>query len=159
MFRSLNNQAEIISESEFRNMHPNSLFPEKILNSHANPLGWETYVPAHEEPVIHWPTEIAKERWKREVSGTTFSGFVLDTGRDNQSLIAGAALAAVINPDYNVRWKTSAGFVELNAQQIIAAASAVRAHVQACFDREAVLLQEIEGGTFTESMLNEGWPS
>lgn len=51
MFRSLNDPDHIISDLEFRTMYPNSLFPETILNSHANPLGWETYVSPHVEPV------------------------------------------------------------------------------------------------------------
>ncbi|MNG20946.1 hypothetical protein D3C84_1052530 [compost metagenome] len=84
----------------------------------------------------------------------------IDTGRDSQGLIAGAALAAVIDPQYSVNWKAADGqFVSLTGQQIIGVASAVRAHVQACFDREAVLLAELDAGTFTEGMLDEGWPN
>lgn len=42
------------------------------------------------------------------------------------------------------RWKTASGeFVTLTAPQIIALALAVRAHVQACFDREADLAAQI----------------
>lgn len=48
--------------------------------------------------------------------------------------------------------------IELTAQQVIGIARAVRAHVQACFDREAELLAELEAGTLTASMLEEGWP-
>ncbi|MCY1557369.1 hypothetical protein D9M68_942160 [compost metagenome] len=66
----------------------------------------------------------------------------------------------MIDPQYSVNWKSADGqFVALGGQQIIAVASAVRAHVQACFDREAVLLTELAAGTFTENMLEEGWPN
>ena len=101
---------------------------------------------------------IASRRWQAETAGTTVSGMPLDTDRDSQALITGAALAAMLDPEYSIQWKTQGGFVELDAQQIIAVASAVRAHVQACFDREAELLAELDAGTLTPEMLEEGWP-
>jgi hypothetical protein len=66
-------------------------------------------------------------------------------------------LNAVIN------WKIADGtFVALDAQAITAVAMAVRAHVQACFDREAVLKAEIEAATMADGIaaldLNTGWP-
>jgi hypothetical protein len=51
-----------------------------------------------------------------------------------------------------------AGFVDLTAQQIIGVASAVRAFVQASFDREAVL-GAVADGSITAEMLEEGWPA
>ncbi|WOD12783.1 DUF4376 domain-containing protein [Pseudomonas sp. NyZ704] len=101
---------------------------------------------------------VAAERYKRETAGITMQGMQIDTGRDSQALITGATVQAMLDPAYALRWKTPAGFVELTAEQIIAVASAARAHVQACFDREADLLDEITAGTFTEAMLQEGWP-
>lgn len=115
--------------------------------------GWEV-VPA---PVPTADT-IATRRWQAETGGTTVAGMPLDTGRDSQALIAGAAVSAMLDPEYSVRWKTTGGFVELSAEQIIGVARAVRAHVQACFDREAELLEALEAGTFTAEMLETGWP-
>jgi predicted glycosyltransferase len=104
--------------------------------------------------------QVATVRYNNEVKGITVSGMLVDTGRDSQGLIAGACLAAVIDPEYLVNWKCVSGeFLPLNAQQIIGLATAVRAHVQACFNRENELLTAIEDNTFTESMLTEGWPS
>lgn len=102
---------------------------------------------------------IAARRWQAETAGIDLGGMRIDTGRDSQGLIAGAALAAVLDPLYSVRWKTPAGFVDLTAEQIIGVASAVRAHVQAAFDREAELLDALAAGTFTPEMLEEGWPN
>jgi hypothetical protein len=102
---------------------------------------------------------VATVRYEHEVSGITVAGMAVDTGRDSQGLIAGACLAAIIDPDYVVNWKTSSGeFLPLTAQQIIGVATAVRAHVQACFNREHELLTEIDNLTFTESKLEQGWP-
>lgn len=102
---------------------------------------------------------VAAERYGREIAGITLDGKQIDTGRDSQALITGAALASVLDPEYSCQWKTPGGFVQLNSEQIIGVASAVRAHVQACFDREAELLAEIDAGTYSEEMLAAGWPA
>lgn len=45
----------------------------------------------------------------------------------------------MLDSAYTCRWKTASGFIELNAQQLLAIATAIRAHVQACFEHEAEL--------------------
>ncbi|UVM37696.1 DUF4376 domain-containing protein [Pseudomonas sp. B21-017] len=105
-----------------------------------------------------YPAMIASERYKREGVGITVDGSVIDTTRDGQALIAGAAVSAILDPAYRCNWKTAAGFIELNAPQLIAIATAVREHVQACFDRELALLRAIETGSYSSDMLTEGWP-
>ncbi|CRL47758.1 DUF4376 domain-containing protein [Pseudomonas sp. URMO17WK12:I11] len=114
----------------------------------------ETPAPA---PVDHGAL-IAAERYKREGLGVTVDGCEIDTTRDGQALIAGAALSAILDPTYICNWKTGTGFIERNASQLIAIASAVRAHVQACFDREQVLLLAVEAGGYQVEMLTAGWP-
>ncbi|HCK4503016.1 TPA: DUF4376 domain-containing protein [Pseudomonas aeruginosa] len=102
---------------------------------------------------------IAARRYQAETAGITVNGMPLDTGRDSQALVTGAALAGVIDPTYACQWKTAGGFVDMSAEQIIALASAMRAHVQACFDREAALLAALEAGTYTAEQLDQGWPA
>lgn len=102
--------------------------------------------------------QIADRRWQAEVAGIDVGGMHIDTGRDSQALITGATVQAMLDPNYSLRWKTVAGFVDLTAEQIIAVATAARAHVQACFNREAELLDALEAGTFTPDMLDQGWP-
>lgn len=101
---------------------------------------------------------IAARRWQAETAGITVNGTAIDTGRDSQALITGAAVSAMLDPNYSVRWKTPNGFIDLTGEQVIGVATAVRAHVQACFDREAELLGELEAGTLAPEMLEEGWP-
>jgi len=103
--------------------------------------------------------QIADRRWQAEVAGIDIGGIRIDTGRDSQALITGATVQAMLDPAYSLRWKTPAGFVDLTAEQIIGVATAARAHVQACFNREAELLEALEAGTFTPEMLEEGWPN
>jgi hypothetical protein len=108
--------------------------------------------------VVDYVALVASTRYERETAGINLDGMAIDTGRDSQGLITGAVVQAMLEPGYVLRWKTSAGFVQLTARQIIGVASAVRAHVQACFDREAVLLTSLEAGSFRPAMLNQGWP-
>ena len=42
--------------------------------------------------------------------------------------------------------------------EILEITEAAYRYVSACFDREGELLQAVEDGSFTESMLNDGWP-
>ncbi|MCP8463091.1 DUF4376 domain-containing protein [Pseudomonas sp. ZM23] len=98
-------------------------------------------------------------RYQAETASITVNGMALLSDRDSQSLLTSAALEAVIDPAYRCQWKIPSGFVDLDAQQIITLARAMRAHVQACFDREAELLDHLEKGTFTEDMLDQGWPA
>jgi len=101
---------------------------------------------------------VAARRYQEETKGTTVNGMPVDTDRQSQALITGAALAATIDPDYVCRWKTRGGFIALDAAAIIAVATAVRNHVQGCFDREAELIAAIEEETYTSDMIDEGWP-
>jgi hypothetical protein len=109
-------------------------------------------------PRPSWPSLISTRRFKSETSGITVNAMPIATDRDSQGLITGAAVAALLDSDYSLNWKTSAGFVELSAVQILSLASAVRAHVQASFDREAQLLAAVADGSITAAMLEEGWP-
>ncbi|MGP9823749.1 DUF4376 domain-containing protein [Ectopseudomonas khazarica] len=105
-----------------------------------------------------WPALIAARRYEAEIAGIDIEGMHVDTDDRSKLLINGAALEAMLDPAYAMQWKTPAGFVELGAAQVLAVARAVRAHVQACFDREAVLLAAAADGSIVEPMLGEGWP-
>lgn len=95
---------------------------------------------------------IAAARYEAETAGTTVNGVLIDTGRDSQALITGAALAAVIDDNYSLNWKTETGFVHLTAPEIIAVAQAVRAHVQGCFDREGELVALVDAAQTAEEL-------
>ena len=101
---------------------------------------------------------IAAERFRREGVGVVVDGLLIDTTRDSQSLISNVAVSALIDAAYRCNFKTGAGFVEVNAVKILAISSAVRSHVQACFDREKDLLGLVQAGTYSADMLLTGWP-
>lgn len=101
---------------------------------------------------------VAAERYRREAVGVVVLGMQIETTRDSQALIASTGLSAVFDPEYRCNFKTVGGFVEIGSAQIITIAKAVRAHVQACFDRELALLRAIEAGEYHDDMLSQGWP-
>ena len=90
-------------------------------------------------------------------AGTTVAGIPVQTDETSQTRIMGAAVAAMLDPGYTVQWKTATGdFVTLTAAQVIGIASAIRAHVQGCFDREAELrAAALANAPFD---IEAGWP-
>lgn len=116
--------------------------------------------PTLDERKAQKKAEIASARYEREIAGVEVNGITIDTGRDSQALITGAALAAMLDENYSLNWKTANGFIHLTAPEIIAVAQAVRAHVQACFDREAELCALVDAAE-TKEDLDEiiiSWP-
>lgn len=110
--------------------------------------------PTFDELKTQKKADIAAARYVAETGGVTVSGATIDTDRDSQALITGAALAAVIDNSYSLNWKTESGFVHLTTPEIIAVAQAVRAHVQACFDREAELVALVDAAETAEALAN-----
>lgn len=102
---------------------------------------------------------IASRRRSVAARGTMNGGMSIDTSPAGQAALMGAVMAAQLDVGYRCSWKTANGFIEIGAEKIVDMALAVRAHVQSSFNREAELLAHLEGGTFVESMLDEGWPS
>lgn len=126
-------------------------------------LVWQGQWLVADEPPVgpepDWPALIATRRYQAETAGITVNEMVVATDDRSQALIIGAALQALIDSEYSLQWKTAAGFVQLTGQQVLALASAVRAHVQACFDREAELLAAVADDSITNELLEQGWPA
>lgn len=106
------------------------------------------------EAVVADRDRIKARRDQAIASGITVAGMALATDDLSQARIMGAALSAILDPGYEVQWKTAAGFVTLTAPQVIGLATAIRAHVQACFDREADLLADLDAGEAVEIETN-----
>lgn len=102
---------------------------------------------------------IAWRRYQAETAGITVLGVPVYTDRTTQNKLTGAALRASRDPSYTVDWKCSNNtFVMLTAEQIVSVADAVGDHVQACYSREADLLEAVADGSYVDSMIEEGWP-
>jgi len=109
------------------------------------------------EALAEAKARVTARRDNAVAAGIVVGGFPVQTDNLSQQRITGAALAALIYPETTVQWKMGGGeFVTLDAQTIIGIAQAVRAHVQACFDREAELRSLIDAGESPD--IDAGWP-
>jgi len=95
------------------------------------------------------PTYAAKKRWDVETGGITVSGATVDTSRESQAMITGAHSFALANPAAVISYKSASGFVTLDAAAMVAVATAVGQHVQACFAREAEVVAAVAAETVT----------
>ena len=100
---------------------------------------------------LSWRRDKAIDGWME------FSGLRLATDAESRGFITGAAVQATLDPDYSCRWKTAQGFVSLTAGQVLAIAGAVRAHVQACFDKEAALAAQVSEAETAEAVRGISW--
>jgi hypothetical protein len=105
---------------------------------------------ANQFPAGSLQTYAAAKRYAKEVGGTTISGVAYPTDRATQAKLTSAALMAQINSTVTFNWKTADGsFVSLNAQGLLAVATAIGTFVQGCFSVESTVLGGINGGTIT----------
>jgi hypothetical protein len=107
--------------------------------------------------------ELAERRRRAETGGAFVGGMGFSTDAASQAKLTAAVVASVLDNDYRVRWKLSDGsFASLDHAALIAAALGVRAHVQACFDREAALAQDIAAVAGLDALamvdIESGWP-
>lgn len=113
--------------------------------------------PSREEILAKARKQIKGRRDKALNAGTTVGGVAVATDDLTQQRITGAALAATVDPNTTAQWKLEDDtFITLDATQIIGIAQGIRAHVQACFDREAELLAALNAGQSYD--INAGWP-
>jgi hypothetical protein len=89
-------------------------------------------------------TEIAAWRYRREVNGIEVNGVQVRTDRESQALINTAYANLKGGMVASVNWKSGSGnFVAFDLTAMEQIARAVAQHVQACFDAESVLAQQV----------------
>lgn len=116
------------------------------------------------EQKAQYLSAISVRRLAAEEAGTTVGGVEVATDRVSQGKLTAAYVKANESSSYQIQnWKGPTGtFTTLSAAEIIAAASAVEAHVQACFNNEAALNTAINSATDATELaavdINVGWP-
>lgn len=105
---------------------------------------------------------LAARRYEAETGGILVNGIPFKTDRETALILTGARIAALEDPAFTVDWKVGNGvFVTLDATALIAAADAVRAHVQSCFSNEKTIDALIENAPDVETVraisLSVGW--
>lgn len=117
---------------------------------------WVNYSQVPEE--VEARKEAVKERRKIEQNaGCAMNGMWIDTTEKSLTMITGALLVSQADPDFSVNWKLDSGWVSFTAPDIAAISTAARQHIQACFDREREICDEIDAGETYD--IDAGWPS
>lgn len=127
--------------------------PDDMGNRHRQMIAeWEALgntIPHYEPPQINLTAYVAQKRWEKETGGIEVNGQIIDTSRESQSMITGAYAYSQANPSETIQFKAASGWVTLDAPTMAAIATAVGAHVQACFALEASVAAAITDGTIT----------
>lgn len=110
---------------------------------------WQDGAWVHVPPQIDMIAYTAQKRWEKETGGIEVNGQIIDTSRESQSMITGAYAYSQANPSETIQFKAASGWVTLDAPTMAAIATAVGAHVQACFALEANIAGQIANGTIT----------
>lgn len=105
---------------------------------------------------------LADIRWQKEVGGFVFNGFTFASDDRAQLKYVGILMAAQIDPNYSVNFKTNDGtFVLLDRMGAIGLAMAARTHVQSCFDKEDNLKSQIDAASSVDEVIaidiESGW--
>lgn len=87
--------------------------------------------------------EIEMAKWQLVNSGITFSGVPIATDAAGRELMNGAVTQVLIDPEYRCDWKINGRYLHLTSDMIKAVATAVRMHVQDAFDKERVLIANV----------------
>lgn len=104
-------------------------------------------------------TEIASARYDAETGGCTVNGVTIATDRGSQALLTAAVVTARLDPEFKTQWKCADGrFKQLDAFQLRAIGDAVTAHVEACFAREAELVELIDAAQTADDLAAISWP-
>ena len=102
--------------------------------------------------------EIAAARYDAETGGCMVDGAMIATDRGSQALLTAAVVTARLDPEFKTQWKCADGhFVQLDAMQLRAIGDAVTAHVEACFGREAELVEQIDAAQTPEELAAIQW--
>lgn len=109
----------------------------------------KTPEPEPEPEPIDLTAYAAQKRWEKETGGIEVNGQIIDTSRESQAMITGAYAYSQANPAETIQFKAASGWVTLDAPTLAAIATAVGAHVQACFALEASVASQIANGTIT----------
>lgn len=95
--------------------------------------------------------------------GISYANTVFQTDDLTQQRMTGAALAVTVDPTIVINWKTNDGsFLEMSSSDIISVATLIRLHIQACFNNEMTLKEQIENANTTNDIqsidIQSGWP-
>ena len=97
---------------------------------------------------------LASVRYQHEVGGMNYGQLQIHTDRDSQAKLTSnfvAIIAGLLTSD--VKWKTFSGFEVFNTTDFQTMAATALEFVQACYDRESVVINQINAATTYEELV------
>lgn len=95
-------------------------------------------------PLIDLAPLLIDVRNQKIHGGLTVAGIAIQSDDTTQARLHAVRYMADLNPAFTVQWKTENGYVTLDATTIVALSNAMMAHVQNCFNAEAIVLDQLE---------------
>jgi Domain of unknown function (DUF4376) len=90
-------------------------------------------------------SEIAQERYDKEISGVTVGELIINTERGSQAMLNSTMTLIKAGAIESVNWKCENGYIALTPDNIDSVVFAVMGHVQGCFDAEKVMVEAVGG--------------
>lgn len=106
--------------------------------------GTDIAPPVAEETAETKAAILAAHRYEKEVGGLDYNGVRVSTAREERANYIAVNINARRDPQYEVEYKTPAGFISLGSEGIIGMTDAVAEHVQKCFRAEKAVLDDID---------------
>lgn len=107
--------------------------------------------PPVSDPEVDLLEYSAARRYDLETAGVLVGSSVIASDRQSQAMITGAYSFAQANPTATIKFKATDGWITANCSLITAVATAVGAHVQACFAAESSVASQIDSGAITSA--------
>lgn len=99
-------------------------------------------------------------RQNREWQGYTYQGQLMPIDSDSRMRLIELGMAAAADPDFEGYYPSPADpWFELDQESAIALSRSAATFLWECLQREHEIGEAIEAWTYTEEMLNEGWPT
>lgn len=107
---------------------------------------------------------LAQTLTEAQAAGTTFGGDRFATDNDSQLKFMGILLGAMLDPAYEIEFKTlDKTYVRFGHDEVIALCMTVKAHVTACFQNDRRLTEAIKAAGTVEELdaidVSAGWPT
>jgi hypothetical protein len=126
--------------------------------------GWKQSWTTEMLPIEVLKHVVSAKRYEVEVSGTVVANNKYATDRESQTKYVAVALdISQSNAEtWSIKWKTSDNtFINLNASEMLSVVSAVRQHVQNCYNKEFEyynLIDTANSSVLETTDFSAGWP-
>ncbi|MDW3181781.1 DUF4376 domain-containing protein [Roseobacter sp.] len=107
---------------------------------------------------------LALKRWQVQNGGVEVAGTPIPTDAETRATLTAARVLINEDPLYSIpKWKVSKGvYISLTSVQIIGISDAVAQHIQACFDHEGTLSDQVMAAIDETALdaidIEDGWP-